>query len=110
MLDCVFCKIATGDIPSRKSYHENDEIISFLDIDQKIPGHTLVIPAAHHQWFDEMPEDVSEKLFRASQRIERELKQKTSADFIKLAIVGTDVPHVHVHLLPLFFNDTPPSI
>ncbi len=110
MTDCIFCKIASGEVGSRKTHYEDDVIVSFLDINQQVPGHTLVIPVAHYQWFDELPADISEKLFRASQKVATELRVQTGADYIQLSIVGTDISHVHVHLLPRFLKDKPPSI
>ncbi len=100
MENCIFCKIAAGEVTSRKVHHEGDSVISFLDINPKAPGHTLVIPVEHHQWFQDMPEDLSDKVFRASRKIAQELKKEFDADFIKLRIDGMDVAHVHVHLIP----------
>jgi histidine triad (HIT) family protein len=110
MPDCIFCKIAAGEIPSRKTHHEDDAIVSFLDINQSIPGHTLVIPVAHHAWFYELPDELATKLFRASRHVAQELKEKMGADYVQLSIVGTDIPHVHVHLLPRFLKDKPPVL
>ena len=110
MEECIFCKIAKGEIPSRKVDHEGSTIASFLDIDQKIPGHTLVIPVEHHRWFYELPDELATKLFRATRLVAQELRERTNADYIQLSIVGSDVPHVHVHLLPRFLKDKPPEV
>lgn len=109
MEDCVFCKIVADEIPSRKVHHEDRAVVSFLDIDQRVPGHTLVIPVEHYHWFDELPEDLAEKLFRAAHKLARELRASTGADYIQLGIVGTEVPHTHIHLLPRFLKDKPPA-
>ena len=69
MNDCIFCKIAKGEIPSRKVHHEDDTIVSFLDANPKAPGHTLVVPIEHYRWFQDMPEELSDKLFRACKKI-----------------------------------------
>ena len=100
MDNCVFCKIAKGEVPSRKVHHEGDSIVSFPDINPQTPGHTLVIPVEHYTWFQDMPDELSDKLFRASKKIAQQLKTEQGADFVKLKIDGRDVPHVHVHLLP----------
>lgn len=110
MNDCIFCKIAAGEVPSEKTHHEDDTIVSFLDINQSIPGHTLVIPAEHHRWFYDLPDELGNKLFRAARLVAEELKEKMNADYVQLSIVGTDVPHVHMHLLPRFFKDKPPAL
>jgi histidine triad (HIT) family protein len=100
MENCIFCKIAAGEIPSRKVNHEDNTIISFLDINPQASGHTLVIPVEHYVWFQDMPDDLSDRLFRASKKIAKQLKTEYGADSIKLRIDGKDVPHVHVHLIP----------
>ena len=100
MPDCIFCKIARGEVPSQKAHHEDDSIVSFLDLNPKAPGHTLVIPVEHHIWFQDMPDDISDKLFRASKKIAKKLKADYGADYVKLRINGQDIPHVHVHLIP----------
>jgi histidine triad (HIT) family protein len=105
MNDCIFCKIAAGEVPSRKVHHEDNTIVSFLDINQDVPGHTLVIPMEHHTWFYELPDEVANKLFRAARHIAKDLKEQTKADFIELSIIGVDVPHVHIHLFPRFFKN-----
>lgn len=105
MEDCIFCKIARGEIPSRKIHHEEGSVVSFLDINQDAPGHTLVIPAEHYNWFHELPDELSGKLFRASKHVAAELKERYEADYVRLSVVGTDIPHVHVHLIPRKFSD-----
>lgn len=99
MENCIFCKIASGKIPSEKVY-EDDDLFAFLDINPRAPGHTLLIPKAHYPWFQELPDDISDKLFRKAKVLAKELKEKHAADYIRLDIVGTDVAHVHVHLIP----------
>ena len=84
--------------------YENKDVIAFYDIHPKAPGHTILIPKKHYQWFQDMPDSVSNPLFRAAKAVAQKLKNENGADFIRLGIVGTDVPHVHVHLLPQHFN------
>jgi histidine triad (HIT) family protein len=109
MDDCIFCKIASGDIVTSKTEHEDGTIISFPDIKPVSPGHTLVIPKEHYHWFYELPDDISDKLFRAARHIAKQLKEETGADYIHLSIVGKDVPHVHIHLIPRMIGDKLPS-
>lgn len=99
MENCIFCKIASGEIPSNKVY-EDDNVVAFLDKNPKSPGHTLLIPKSHHQWFQDMPDEVSDPLFRAAKTVANKLKEQYKADFVRVGIVGTDVPHVHIHLFP----------
>ncbi len=105
MADCIFCKIIAGDVPSEKVHHEDDMIVSFPDARPVRPGHTLVVPTTHHQWFWELPDDTADDLFRVARTLARELKQKWNADYVQLSIVGKDVPHVHIHLIPRTFGD-----
>jgi histidine triad (HIT) family protein len=99
MENCVFCKVVAGELPSTKVY-EDDTVLAFLDIHPKGPGHTMLIPKQHYRWFEEMPDDTSDQLFRTAKKIAKEMKQTTGADHVQLGIVGKDVPHVHMHLIP----------
>jgi histidine triad (HIT) family protein len=105
MEDCIFCKIAKGEIPAEKIY-EDEYAVAFLDIHPKAPGHTLLIPKAHYQWFQDLPDAISDPLFRAAKTIAQDIKIKNNADYVRLGIVGTDVPHVHIHLVPQKITDT----
>jgi histidine triad (HIT) family protein len=105
MPDCIFCKIASGEIPAEKTYEDAD-VMAFLDIHPKAPGHTLLIPKEHHQWFQDMPDELYAKVFLAAKKIASDIKAKNGADYVRLGIVGTDVPHVHLHLVPQKLSDT----
>src|SRR4051812_42535413 len=98
--NCVFCKIARDEIPSEKAHHEDGAIMTLPDLHPVSPGHTLVIPTEHYRWFEEIPDDLSDKLFRTAKKVAKELKERYEADYVRLSIVGKDVPHVHVHLIP----------
>jgi len=98
--NCIFCKIVKKEIPAEIVFEDNTTI-AFLDIDPKAPGHTLLIPKEHYQWFIELPEQLSDKLFRNAKLLAIDLKKKYAADYVRLGIVGTDVPHTHIHLIPL---------
>ena len=98
--NCIFCKIAQDEIPTQKGHHENGDIFSMLDIHPLAPGHTLVIPSVHYRWFYEVPDDLSDKLFRVAKNLAPGLKEKYNADYVRLEVVGKDMPHVHVHLIP----------
>jgi histidine triad (HIT) family protein len=104
MENCIFCKIISGEIPAQKTY-EDDTSIAFLDIHPKAPGHTLLVPKAHHQWFYEVPKEIANKWFEAAQLIALKLKQDIGADYVQLSIVGKDVPHAHIHLIPRMLNE-----
>ncbi|MDB5225692.1 MAG: hypothetical protein JWL87_644 [Candidatus Adlerbacteria bacterium] len=105
MENCIFCKIIAREIPAKITY-EDDTTIGFLDMHPKAPGHTLLIPREHHRWFIDLPDAVSDNLFRAAKKHATALKEEYGADFVRLSIVGTEVPHVHIHLIPLKLKDT----
>lgn len=107
MENCIFCKIVEGKIPSEKVY-EDDTSLAFLDINPKALGHTILIPKAHYQWFYDLPDDLSIIFFARAKKLALELKQKYSADYVQLSIVGKDVPHTHIHLIPKKLHDAAP--
>jgi len=98
--NCIFCKIIKGEVPSEKTHHEDGEVLSMLDLNQSIPGHTLVIPTDHYRWFYELPDDLSNKIMKVMKTLAKKLKEEYSADYIEVSIVGIDVTHTHVHLIP----------
>lgn len=99
MDNCIFCKIAAGIIPTEKVY-EDDKVLAFLDKNPKVPGHTLLIPKEHSTWFEEMSDDTSDYVFRVAKQLARDMKKDPDISYVQLSIVGKDVPHTHVHLLP----------
>lgn len=98
MENCIFCKIAAGKLPSTNTY-EDETVLAFLDIKPKGPGHTIVVPKTHYRWFEEMPDELYDHVFRISKKLALKMK-RDGADHVQLGIVGKDVPHVHVHLIP----------
>ncbi|MDP4020557.1 MAG: HIT domain-containing protein [Candidatus Adlerbacteria bacterium] len=99
MDDCIFCKIAKGEVSAEKVY-EDEDTLAFLDNNPKVPSHTLLIPKKHYMWFEEMPDELSDKVFRVAKRIAKDMKREPGVGYVQLSIVGKDVPHAHVHLLP----------
>jgi len=102
--DCIFCKIVKGEIPCDKVYEDKDFLV-FLDINPVNYGHLLVIPKEHYKDIQETPDNLIEKIFILSKKLMRELKEATKADYVTLSIVGLDVLHLHIHLVPRFNND-----
>lgn len=100
MENCIFCKIVRGEIPAKKVY-EDEFTIGFLDTHPKAPGHTLLIPKDHYKWFLDLPDNIYDKLFQSAKKVGLNLKKEYEADYIRLGIVGTDVDHTHIHLIPL---------
>ncbi len=98
MDDCIFCKIVRKEIPSWTVY-EDDIFIAFLDIRPLSPGHTLVIPKAHHRWVWDVPQIGS--YFEAVQRVARALQTAFGGiEEIHSKVVGEEVPHAHIWIYP----------
>jgi len=104
MPDCIFCKIANGEIPAERIY-ENDDVLAFPDINPVAPVHVLIIPKKHYATTidisDQAPELVGE-MFKASSEVAK-LKKIDKSGFRLIlntnADGGQEVFHVHMHLL-----------
>jgi histidine triad (HIT) family protein len=102
--NCLFCKIISGEIPSKRVY-EDDYVYAFLDIYPASEGHTLIAPKKHYNSFTDMdPEDVA-RLFEAARKITVAVEKAFSAEGSNIGInngevAGQEVPHVHVHVIP----------
>ena len=100
--NCIFCKIATGEIPVEAVY-ENENVIAFDDMEPLMPVHTLLIPKGHYSDIgDNVPEDVLGKLFGTVRKV-AEAKGLTERGYRILINTGDDasqsVRHLHVHIL-----------
>lgn len=105
MSDCIFCKIASGDIPSKKVF-ENEDVIVFHDIDPKAPVHVLIVPKKHSQSVNQLSvEDMTEVLpvmYQAAKKAAAELGVHDTG--YRLVVNtgeegGQTVAHLHMHLL-----------
>ena len=99
MEDSIFTKIIKGEIPCNKIY-ENDKVLAFLDIHPANTGHTLVVPKMQVEYVWDLPAEEYDALMSAVKKIALHLRQVTGYAYVGSAIVGTDVPHAHVHLVP----------
>lgn len=102
MENCIFCKIASHEIPKKPEelLYEDDRVMAFFDIHPKAPGHTIVIPKEHSRWFHEMPDNLSGHLFNAAKEVAKKLGTEHGTEFIRFSIMGDEVPHTHIHLIP----------
>lgn len=101
-MDCIFCKIAKGEIPSTKVF-ENDKIIAFLDINPKAKVHILIVPKKHIEsvkHLEKIDKGLVGELFLAAQKI---AKEKNLEGYKLVVNVGREggqiVDHLHIHLL-----------
>ena len=95
----IFTKIITGEIPSYK-VAEDDNFIAFLDINPNAKGHTLVVPKKEENKIFDLPEDDYRALMDFSYRVAKALEKAVSCKRIGMSVIGLEVPHVHVHLIP----------
>lgn len=98
-MSSVFTKIIKGEIPSYKIY-EDDKNFAFLDINPETRGHVLVVPKAEVDKIYDLSDEDYTALWRAVKKIARHMEDVLGARTL-IKVVGTDVPHAHVHLLPL---------
>lgn len=104
MTDCIFCKIVKREIPAAVVY-EDEKILAFLDINPVNHGHVLVIPKTHHPKLEETPDSVVADIFVQSKKLMNGIKKAMHADFVAVSVVGTEVPHLHIHLVPRHLKD-----
>lgn len=104
MNTCVFCNIIEGAIPCQMVW-EDSNMMAFLDINPVSQGHTLLIPKTHHENIVTAPEELVRDMFAQARFLIPKIKTATKADYVVLSVVGIDVPHLHIHLIPRHKND-----
>jgi len=102
MQDSIFTKIIKGEIPSHKIY-EDDHVFAFLDIHPLSPGHTLVVPKKQVEFVWDLDDETYRALMLAAKKLSLHLRQILAVPYVGEKIVGVDVPHAHIHLIP--FSD-----
>jgi histidine triad (HIT) family protein len=107
--DCIFCKIVKGEIPSYKVY-EDDEFLSFLDINPYAMGHTLIIPKKHTRWLWDIEDKEYSELMLKTKPISKALQKVFKTEWIEMVVAGVGVPHTHIHLLPRKEGDGLPEV
>jgi histidine triad (HIT) family protein len=106
---CVFCQIVAGRIPARTVFEDSDHL-AFFPLEHINPGHVVLIPKQHTDYLFDLAPTAYERLWATAARIAPALKDATSARRVGVAVEGFSVPHVHVHMVPLFaFDDLNPS-
>ena len=101
-MSSIFSKIIAGEIPCYKIY-EDDKVFAFLDIHPETMGHTLVIPKNEVDKIYDLPDEDYQALMAAVKKLSKHMEEKLDARIL-WKVVGTDVPHAHVHLMPLDEN------
>jgi len=96
----IFTKIIKGEIPCHK-IAENDQYLAFLDIFPLKKGHTLVIPKTEIDYFFDLDDDTLSGLMVFSKKVAKAIREVIPCQRISVAVAGLEVPHAHVHLIPM---------
>lgn len=97
---CIFCRIAAGEIPAHV-VHEDEQLKAFLDIHPIRPGHVLIVPKQHHDYFDDLPAELAASIVNLGQRLGKAMKAAYGVERVAFLFTGTDVAHVHAHVVPM---------
>ncbi len=96
----VFSKIINGDIPAYK-VAETDKFLAFLDVNPLVKGHTLVVPKREEDYIFDLTDDELQEMISFAKKVAAGLRRAVPCIRIGLAVIGLEVPHAHIHLIPL---------
>lgn len=96
----IFTKIVAGEIPSYK-IAEDEHFFAFLDINPNTKGHTLVIPKREENKIFDLTKEEYDGLMSFSYRVAKAIEKAVPCERIGMSVIGLEVPHVHVHLIPI---------
>ena len=96
----IFSKIISGEIPSFKIY-EDDNFLAFLDINPNALGHTLCITKKEIDQIFDLDDETLSELIIFSKKVANAIKKAVVCERVGMSVIGLDVPHVHVHLIPI---------
>ncbi|MEJ6795972.1 MAG: HIT family protein [Flavobacteriales bacterium] len=99
-MSSIFSKIIAGDIPCHK-IDENEEFLAFLDIMPLAKGHVLVIPKIEVDYIFDIEDDLLSRMMIFAKSVAKKVGSKIECKRIGVAIIGLEVPHAHIHLVPL---------
>lgn len=99
MEESIFTKIIKGEIPAHTVY-EDDKTLAFLDIYSTIEGHTLVIPKSQVEFVWDLRDDEYLAVMATTKKVAKRLREILAVPYIGEKVMGTDVPHAHIHLIP----------
>lgn len=98
-MDSIFTKIIKGEIPCHKVY-EDEKTLAFLDISPTQPGHTLVVPKRQIEFLWDMNDEEYEAVMQTVKKVARRLREVLGVKYVGIRVIGEEVPHAHVHLVP----------
>ena len=104
--DCIFCKIAAGEIPSRKIYEDND-LIAIMDLSPTSKGHSLIIPKEHYTNIYDIDEEIAGKVMKTAKKLATKMTVALNCDGFNLLqnngeTAGQIMFHFHMHLIPRY--------
>lgn len=99
-MSSIFSKIIAGEIPSYKIY-EDPKTFAFLTIEPHTKGHTLVIPKIEVDQWDDVPPEYYGHMWETAQFVAKILKEKLGCKRVGIMVAGFEVPHTHIHLIPI---------
>lgn len=107
--NCIFCKIANGEIPSRTVY-EDEDFRAILDLGPATKGHTLILPKDHAANLYELPDETAKKLLPAAKKVAALLRDRLGCEGLNLVqnngeLAGQTVMHFHLHVIPRYADD-----
>ena len=100
MSDSIFTKIIKGEMPCYK-IAEDDRFIAFLDVFPIKKGHTLVVPKAQIDYLFDLDDSLLSDLMIFAKKVAQKMERAISCERIGIAVIGLEVPHAHIHLVPL---------
>jgi histidine triad (HIT) family protein len=98
-MSTIFSKIIAGKIPSYKIF-EDEHVFAFLDIHPAYAGHVLIVPKVEVDMFQDVPEPYYSRVFQVAKELTPSILYAVGAKRMTAKIIGTDVPHFHLHLIP----------
>jgi len=104
MMSSIFSKIIKGEIPSHKIV-ENDRFYAFLDVFPLVPGHTLVVPKIETDYIFDLSDEELREILSFSKPIAKAIEKAFPCKRCGIAVIGLEVPHAHVHLVPIHTAD-----
>ena len=96
----IFSKIVAGEIPSYK-VAEDEKYYAFLDINPLAKGHTLVIPKVEVDYIFDLDDETLAGLTKFAKKIAHKIKEQTGCKKVAMVVLGLEVPHAHIHLIPM---------
>ena len=96
----IFTKIIKGEIPCYK-VAEDENFFAFLDINPLYEGHTLVVPKKEIDYYFDLPDDLIAEMNVFAKKVSKAIKKNIECERIGIAVVGLEVPHAHIHLVPI---------